>query len=921
MADPESDYAKRLADIVEKFGSQTNALGDAMKKAEFATRAMNLKGMSAAEGARQQKIAETELIKTGQKEYRKLTDLFVKGQITQQELDRAYSKQIKKIESNNKLSDDQKDAMKAAIDVAKTRGEAESAAADATQKYSKAMDKASAVFKPAYEAVSGVLSGMRNKDLLGGAGQVLQAELKGAGSAASGIGSALTDTAPALASLGKGGKYAAGAAVALGIGLQAAGAGAKALSEIIGPMTAIIQEFSANYTKASQAGMVLAGGMGELRDTAGKAGMRMSDLVDGITSGQEAFQRSGLSVTQATKMVGNFGKGLVEGKDATALFALGYTDAASRVKLAASAYDQARASGMSQADAQKNITALTVDYAKDLKSLQAIVGANAEKELEKGRAEAQRGALMSKLDKDQATAFEQVYASLDKFGPQADKVRLGLSQLANNGVITDPDILLNKPLMDMLESMNQTIQSGSKDALAKAGEAIAKAGEDTRQDIKSGGSLAVYDEATLAMGKNGDATVASTAALINQVAQTRLSTDAAEEARKNAEKAAQAKDPATAQMDAITQNQQKLSVALEQAATSAGALKVFGDAVTTAQGAVQTLIDKINGVASGKPVTDTSTSIKDTAMMAVGAAMPFAMDIANKIKGPIDAAKTGATVATDAAKTGATVVGDVAKTAAVAETKVVANAGEKTAAAALKAGGSAMGKTALKAIPFVGLGLSLWDAASRVKDGDYLGAAIAAGGGVASMFPGIGTGLAIAADAANLARDVTGVTKSGGEGISDAEKTKAMTDAKAEMDRESSRGRGLSTTASIEEAKALAAAEMDRESSRGRGMSQQADDGIPTITVGRPQSMGSTALSESLGDMADVLSEDTAQQQEVAQVEQAKATEEAAKKEQERQVFESMAVFLQQMNERMADMVDISRLTADHTERTARGVQ
>jgi hypothetical protein len=475
--------------------------------------------------------------------------------------------------------------------------------------------------------------------------------------------------------------------------------------------------------------------------------------------------------------------------------------------------ERAAMSGQDMAAAQANIAQLTTKYAADLKTVQAIVGKNAEAEMEKARALSMSTNLQSEYSKDQKEGLQAVLASFGQFGPQADKLRLAFGQLAQGGEITDAAVRNDPAIMAMLENAVKISKAGGDTASATLEfQKVVNQSRDTAlaeaQDANSQRSQMAKANAQL--GAGSDALLGGFSAMSDALLLPK--TSAEELAKQQADLKKQQESgggPETKQMDAITQNQQKLSVALEQAATSAGALKVFGDAVTTAQGAVQTLIDKINGVASGKPVTDTATSIKDTAMMAVGAAMPFAMDIANKIKGPIDVAKSGATVATvatDATKTGATVVGDVAKTAAVAETKVVANAGEKTAAAALKAGGSAMGKTALKAIPFVGLGLSLWDAASRVKDGDYLGAAIAAGGGVASMFPGIGTGLAIAADAANLARDVTGVTKSGGEGISDAEKTKAMTDAKAEMDRESSRGRGLSTTASIEEAKALDAA-------------------------------------------------------------------------------------------------------------------
>ena len=65
-----------------------------------------------------------------------------------------------------------------------------------------------------------------------------------------------------------------------------------------------------------------------------------------------------------------------------------------------------------------------------------------------------------------------------------------------------------------------------------------------------------------------------------------------------------------------------------------------------------------------------------------------------------------------------------------------------------------VGKVAGKIVPGLGLALGLYDAYSRAKEGDFVGAALASGGGGAALIPGIGTGVAIAAAAANIARDV-----------------------------------------------------------------------------------------------------------------------------------------------------------------------
>ena len=66
------------------------------------------------------------------------------------------------------------------------------------------------------------------------------------------------------------------------------------------------------------------------------------------------------------------------------------------------------------------------------------------------------------------------------------------------------------------------------------------------------------------------------------------------------------------------------------------------------------------------------------------------------------------------------------------------------------------GKLAGKVIPGLGIALGLWDVGERLlrSPPDYTGAAISTGSGAASIFPGIGTGVAIAGFASNMARDV-----------------------------------------------------------------------------------------------------------------------------------------------------------------------
>jgi hypothetical protein len=80
---------------------------------------------------------------------------------------------------------------------------------------------------------------------------------------------------------------------------------------------------------------------------------------------------------------------------------------------------------------------------------------------------------------------------------------------------------------------------------------------------------------------------------------------------------------------------------------------------------------------------------------------------------------------------------------------------KSSAKTAAKAGlGKGLGKTLLKKIPGVGLLMGLGFMASRLSDGDFLGAGMELTSGLASTVPGAGTAASLGIDAALMARDM-----------------------------------------------------------------------------------------------------------------------------------------------------------------------
>lgn len=95
-----------------------------------------------------------------------------------------------------------------------------------------------------------------------------------------------------------------------------------------------------------------------------------------------------------------------------------------------------------------------------------------------------------------------------------------------------------------------------------------------------------------------------------------------------------------------------------------------------------------------------------------------------------------------------------------------------TAEEIAKVSGKSGGKSLMKKIPFLGLGVAGAFAADRISEGDYTGAGMEIASGLMSIVPGIGTAGSVGVDAALLVRDIKRmneavITKLDNEGIID----------------------------------------------------------------------------------------------------------------------------------------------------------
>ena len=112
-------------------------------------------------------------------------------------------------------------------------------------------------------------------------------------------------------------------------------------------------------------------------------------------------------------------------------------------------------------------------------------------------------------------------------------------------------------------------------------------------------------------------------------------------------------------------------------------------------------------------------------------------------------------------KVGGKLLGGAGIAAAGSVGKTVA--GKTGISMAAKIGGKGLGKSLLKKIPGIGLIAGLGFAASKLLNGDALGAIGEVASGLTSMIPGIGTAASVAIDAGMAARDI--VKDSAGQAI------------------------------------------------------------------------------------------------------------------------------------------------------------
>ena len=227
----------------------------------------------------------------------------------------------------------------------------------------------------------------------------------------------------------------------------------------------------------NKAGVSFAGSMNEMNTIAHGAGMSLVDLSKIVVNSKETLNKLGMAGGEAAaKLGGAMGVAAKQTNKAgltlrDEMFKMGYSYEEQGAIFASYMANQA-AAGKLRSMNDKQVAEETRKYATDLKVISDLTGQDAKKLIERQRAETMRGSLLNKLDADSKDAFIKGSSLL---GSKSKEAAAALTQYLAQGKITDPKIMANKAMRDMVMSVGDAIKKGDKNILDTTQHAMANA--------------------------------------------------------------------------------------------------------------------------------------------------------------------------------------------------------------------------------------------------------------------------------------------------------------------------------------------------------------------------------------------------------------------------------------------------------------
>ena len=294
---------------------------------------------------------------------------------------------------------------------------------------------------------------------------------KASGEAAGVAGSAITGMAGIASLFVKGPwKY-----VAAGVGLagEAIGVLGKKAAELSEKgITFIGDELKKtvkSYRDVTDAGVVLGGGMTEMRQIAYDAGLSIDQLATVVKASKEDIALMGLGMGEATKRLTGVSKELRKSDLGSQLRNLGY-GVEEQTGLIAAYSARQRQAGDTRIQSDLEIAKGTAAYGRDLKVLADITGKDAKAAMEKAAEQAMEQDLMAEaMRKGGPEAMNKLR---DQLATMPETMKKGYMEFVSTGgtaiadAATNVAISQNPKIMDQYKQMYSTLGDSTKDASA-----------------------------------------------------------------------------------------------------------------------------------------------------------------------------------------------------------------------------------------------------------------------------------------------------------------------------------------------------------------------------------------------------------------------------------------------------------------------
>lgn len=253
---------------------------------------------------------------------------------------------------------------------------------------------------------------------------------------------------------------------ALGIALELigklVGAQADAAAELAKKtndyLTNELKKTEDSFKAVANSGVVLAGGMTELRQLAAVAGLDVSMLARAVTQAREDLNFMGLGAGQAARRLAGVSNAIMGSELEIQLRNLGLAPE-QMLEVSAMVMANQKAAGDQRILSDREVARLTGIYARDLKVLSDLTGQDAKKAMERARLESLRAEAMGKLTVQQRENLTQVLSATDP------KLHTAILQQVISGQVTDLNTLVASQqapaIMDFIRSASDLVKNAT----------------------------------------------------------------------------------------------------------------------------------------------------------------------------------------------------------------------------------------------------------------------------------------------------------------------------------------------------------------------------------------------------------------------------------------------------------------------------